>query len=124
MDYKKYARTFQRIKQGILPKNPLTVAEINEAFAKQEIQDAYGHALHSAKQPFFNGAVQYEKHSICVFSSKYTIDLIEKNIPPTERHILMDGTFKVCPYGPFNQLLILYIRKDKKVKLNKIRTAL
>lgn len=99
-----------------MPKNPKTVAEINAAFENEEIMKSYGTALNTAKTyKFFSGGFETQKHSFCVFSSEGTIELIEQNIPPADRHILLDATFQICPVGPFKQILILYIRKYRQV---------
>lgn len=57
---------------------------------------------------FFDSAVDRGTYSYCVFSSKYAIDIIEKYIVPERQHLMLDATFKVCPIGPFSQLLIFY----------------
>lgn len=116
IDFKKYERTFQRIKKGILPKNPQSVKEINEAFANEAILASYGTALQTSKKYlFFDAAIETANHSFCVLSSKATIELILEHIPPAERHMLMDGTFYICPIGPFKQILIIYIRRYHQV---------
>lgn len=72
--------------------------------------------------PFFVGCHEEknknDEHSyaFCVFKSQYTIDLMNKHMPNfEERDILLDATFKCCPFGPFNQLLLLYFRYQDKV---------
>lgn len=116
IDYNKHQRTFQRLKRGVLPENPLTVGEMNAAFAKEKIFKCYGQTLHIQNpHRFFDTAIETKDYSFSVFSSKATIELITANIPPAERHILMDATFRILPVGPFKQLLILYVRKQKQV---------
>lgn len=119
IDFKKYERTFQRIKKGSLPANPTTVAEIIAAFEKDSIMTSYGESLHVDKTyRFFDGAFEAPDHSFCVFSSKATIELVLEKMTPAERHILMDATFRIVPIGPFKQMLILYIRKNKQVSFH------
>lgn len=116
IDYAKHQRTFQRIKRGVLPKSPLTVEELNAAFGDEKIFKCYGETLHLQNNyRFFDAAIETAEYSFSVFSSKATIELIKTNIPPAERHILMDATFRIVPVGPFKQLLILYVRKQKQV---------
>lgn len=126
LDLEKIERGLQLIKKGTLPTTPETIEEINEAFAKDAVFDAYGSTLQTVdingndlqkKHIFFDGAVENKtkQFAFCVFSSKTTVQLIEKHIPPAKRHVLMDATFRVVPVGKFNQLFILYIRKNKKV---------
>lgn len=116
MDFDKKKRTLQRLKRGVLPKNPTSVEEIVAAFNDEAIAKTYGRTLHKDNNfAFYDGAIETKKYSFCVFSSKETVRLIEENIPMSEREILMDATFRIVPVGPFKQLLILYIRRYKKV---------
>lgn len=52
---------------------------------------------HVSKHPFFNGVVEAEDYSFCVFASKYIMDLIEQHIDADSRQYLFGGTFKVVP---------------------------
>lgn len=116
MSYDKCKRSLQRIKRGILPKNPLTCEDINIAFADEKVFSSYGRSLHVEENfIFFDGAVDATNYSFCVFSSKKTIALVQENFKPEEIEILMDATFRIVPVGPFKQLLILYFRVHKKV---------
>lgn len=95
--------------------------EINEAFKNPEILQCFGYTLGS-KDIFFDAAIDTGNFSFCVFSSKKMINLLNKHVPNKKLHILMDATFRTCPFGPFNQLLILYARihhQVSKKKLNK-----
>lgn len=49
-----------------------------------------------------------------MFSSRKIVRLIEE-LPPADRHILMDATFKIVPIGEFKQLLVLYARIKNEV---------
>lgn len=121
IDYKKYERTFQRIKRGVLPKNPTKIKEIVDSFNEETILKTYGHTLHmEISYKFYDGAIETDDYSFCVFSSKANIGLITENIPVASRHILMDATFKICPTGPFKQLLIIYIRKQRNVSVKNL----
>lgn len=118
IDYNSKKRTIQRLKRGILPRNPTTVDAIQKAFDDAKVMATYGHSLHVDKPfRFFDGTVETKDYSFCVFSSKATVQLIEKKIEISKREILMDATFRIVPVGPFKQLLILYIRKQKKVMI-------
>lgn len=97
------------------------MAEIIAAYEKESIMTSYGQTLHEDKTyRFFDGAFESPDHSFCVFSSKATIELVMEKMSPAERNILMDATFSICPVGPFKQILILYIRKNKQVSLANI----
>lgn len=116
IDFNKKKRTIQRLKRGVLPKNPTTVAEILAAFEDPAIFDTHGKTLHENENfPFYSGAIETDKFSYCVFSSPKTVQLVEQHIPIAKRDILMDATFRIVPVGPFKQLLIFYIRSYKKV---------
>lgn len=126
VDLKKHKRGFEKIKKGSLPSTPKNVAEIINAFEQKSVIDSYGVTLQTIdleKKPltekyrFYDVAVEEKGFSYCIFSSKVSIQLIEKHIDIDKRHILMDATFKTCPSSPFKQLLILYIRTQKKVNL-------
>lgn len=88
--------------------------------------ESYGYTLQTIdleknaltdKYAFYDCAVEESEYSYCIFSSKISIQLIEKEISIDHRHILMDATFKTVPAGPFKQLLILHIRKRKQVRV-------
>lgn len=98
-----------------LPKNPKTIEEINTLFKTQSVHQNYG----LAKRPidemapsdvqFFRGAYKVGEFSYCVFASEDIVKIIEKNIKDMERKTLFaDGTFKICPKGLFNQVLIMF----------------
>lgn len=100
--------------------------EIAEAFEESAVFETYGTSLQTKdldgndlieKYDFFDQIVENKKKtfSFCVFSSKVTLELIKRDIPIQDRHILMDATFRIVPVGPFKQLLIIYIRKHHKV---------
>lgn len=113
--FSKYERTLQKIRDASIPKNPTNCSEIKEAFADEKIMQVMGRSKHPEKSIFFDGVIDRGTHSFCVFSSKFGISLIEKHIEPERRHIMLDATFKVCPIGPFSQLLIVYAAYIGKV---------
>lgn len=114
--FTKKKRTLQRLKRGVLPKNPTSVADILSALIDKAVLDTYGKTIHeNENHKFYNGAVETSKYSFCVFSSPKTAQLMQQHIPTAERDILMDATFRIVPVGPFKQLLILYIRYNNKV---------
>lgn len=118
LDFFKYERTLQLIRSASFPKNPVTCDEISNAFQNENIMNSIGRSQHVAKEAFFNGVVQSEEYSFCVFSSKNIMNMIEKHIDVNRRHYLLDATFKVVPVGPFNQFLIFYINYIEKVKFS------
>lgn len=58
---------------------------------------------------FFKTAYECKSFPYVISSSDNIIKGIKTNIPVERRKFLMDATFTVCPLGPYNQLLIVYI---------------
>lgn len=108
LPFTKYERTLQLIRDKTIPKNPTNCGEIFNAFQDETILNTLGRSKHVDKSIFFDGVVEKNTHSFCVFSSKFAISLIQSHIEPARRHFMVDATFKVVPVGPFYQLLILY----------------
>lgn len=110
------------IRNKLLPDSPKTIEDIVAAFERPDVEKTIGSSKHSADIPFYVGCHEEknknDEHSYayCVFKSQYTIDLIKEHIPNAdERDILLDATFKCCPFGPFKQLLLLHFRYQDKV---------
>lgn len=121
-DYRLVKRGLYYIRNKLLPDSPKTIEDIVAAFERPDVEKTIGSSKHSADIPFYVGCHeeknQNDEHSFayCVFKSQYTIDLIDQHIPnKNERDILLDATFKCCPFGPFNQLLLLHFRYQDKV---------
>lgn len=64
---------------------------------------------------FFKHAHNAKSFSYVIFGSENVMDTIKQRIPVERIKILLDATFKVCPYGPFNQLLIIHIEHLNEV---------
>lgn len=116
--FDKIKKSLQRIKNGTLPVNPLTVEQINEAFKNPKILESFGNTLgeDGSKDVFFDAAVDTGEFAYSVFSSKKQIELLNEHITDDKLHVLMDATFRTCPLGPFNQLLIIYARIHHQVR--------
>lgn len=117
LKFRTVKKTLQRIKNTAIPRNPTSVHEINEAFKNPEILQHFGYTLgdDDTKDIFFDTAIDTGTFSYAVFSSKKQINSLNEYVPDKKMHILMDATFRTCPKGPFNQLLILYARIHHKV---------
>lgn len=115
VDFTLVKRGLYYIRNKSLPDSPKTIADIVSAFDNSDINTHIGTTKHTKGLPFFVGCHEEDAFAYCVFKSQYTIELMEQHIPANERDILMDSTFKCCPYGPFTQLLIIYIRYQDKV---------
>lgn len=64
---------------------------------------------------FFQHAYKSKDFEYCVFASQNIIDGIKKHIPVHRRKFLIDATFKICPYGAYNQFLIIYVEHLEEV---------
>lgn len=112
-------RNLIRIRNGIMPASPTTPQEISENFKKEEIMREYGMTISTPtteSTPFFRGVIVEHDFAYCIFASQRIIDEIN-HLPEESRHYFMDGTFKVVPFGKFNQLLIIYIEFFQKVDI-------
>lgn len=68
-----------------------------------------------SSKPFFKYAHESKDFSYCIFASDNIIDGIKERIPIERRRYLLDATFKICPYGKFNQFLIIYVEHLEEV---------
>lgn len=117
----KQERALQLIRNKSMPKNPKTADEIAKIFARSDVMSLLGNAKDGTV--FYNGSVECEDFSFCVFSSTSSIQLFVSRVQPLDRIIMMDGTFGVVPLGSFNQLLIIYsvyMEKVRKIQLGLI----
>lgn len=99
-----------------MPKSPQTPEELRISFQNDDIMKKFGMTKGENPKQFFKKLHESETFSYCIFASEKTITLMEKNINPANRHFLIDATFKVCPFGAFKQLLIIYIKYMQKVR--------
>lgn len=103
--------TCNKSRRKSLPTTPQTVAEINDAFKLNQVQQNFGMTERSADErstPFFKGAVECDSYSFCVFASNDAVKAIQENTEESKRKLYADGTFKICPVGPFKQVLIIF----------------
>lgn len=95
-----------------VPKAPETVAEIRESISRAEIYDFYCKTDHQdGREIFLDHLYDGKDFSYCIFSSKKIMQHIEQSTKPNERRYLIDGTFKVVPFGSFKQLLIIHFAR-------------
>lgn len=119
IDLGKMERSCYRYKSADLPPSPHTAAELKASFEIPEIKERFGVSLMAENEiatDFFRGVHVGDDFSYAVFASQRIIDLIEKNIVVARRKYLMDATFKICPFGEFNQLLVIYIEYIDSVR--------
>lgn len=92
------------------------MSEIREAFNRSEIFNVYCQSNHeNNREIFFDQLFEGLDFSYCIFSSKKIIELIEVKIDESERHYLIDGTFKVGPFGCFSHLMVIHVAKFEAV---------
>lgn len=113
-NFYKMQRNLRRIRNVAMPKAPTTPQQIIEDFAKANIMQEFGMTQNGTD--FYRTTQIEQQFSYCIFASKNIIDEIEK-IPEGRRNFYMDGTFKVVPFGDFNQLLIIYTEFFQKVPI-------
>lgn len=110
----KHERALQLIRNKAIPENPKTADEIAKIFTRDDIMNLLGNTKDGSI--LYDGAMECDDFSFCVFSSKSSIELFVSHVRPLDRIIMMDGTFAVVPIGSFNQLLILYAVYMEKVR--------
>lgn len=110
--YEDHERCLQQNRNHGVPKAPETVDEIREAISRSEIYDLYCKTDHQdGREIFLDHLYEGKDFSYCIFSSKKIIQHIEATTQPNERRYLIDGTFKVVPFGSFKQLLIIHFAR-------------
>lgn len=102
-----------RHKNKKYPKDPRSVEGIRNKFLKQSIIEEYGYNLEK-DEVFYIDTVVEKNYAFTVFASKFVIDFIEKNIQPSERSYLMDGTFDSLP-NAYYQLIVISIEHQNDV---------
>lgn len=120
LDIQSMQRTLYRHKSSLLPPSPQTAADVQARFEENDVMQKYGRTLTNENElasDFYRGVHIGETFSFVVFASQKIVDAIVRNIPVEQRKYLMDATFKICPFGNFTQLLIIYIEYVESVLL-------
>lgn len=107
--FSKIERSLRLIRSEVFPRPPKTIQEVIAAFNMKTIMDSFGSSYYDKPTPFFKTAFHCEEFAYCIFSSDNIVNMIQRHIAPIRRHFLIDATFKVCPFGEFYQLLIIYV---------------
>lgn len=123
VSYSSMERNLQYIKNKTLPASPNTVEGVRLLFAKEDIMRDFGYTKHADSKPFLKKIFEGSAFSYCVFASDNVIAGLDK-IEVSRRNFLMDATFKVCPYGDFKQLLVIYVEYMDKVIQQNFRNIL
>lgn len=120
LTFEEVQRTLQNIRKETMPPPPKTVDEINAVFSIKEVMDEYGYSKFNSAEnqlPFFHHAYTCDQFAYCIFASLSIIQMMVDSIPESARILLLDATFKVVPFGEFNQLLIIHVEYLEKVIL-------
>lgn len=101
----------------------MTCEEIIEAYKNENVMANYGKTLQNQTDAdalpsteFFKTAFKCKGFSYVVFASQNIVDSLER-IEAKKRNFLMDATFKVCPYGIYNQLLVIHVEHLSEVNI-------
>lgn len=107
-----------KARRGALPKDPKNVNELNALMETPHVRENYGktkrhepkegEAPKSEKTAFFRYAFECNDFSYCIFAAEDIVSIMETKTVRSERTLFADGTFKICPVGQFNQVLILF----------------
>lgn len=113
VDFRRMERNLRRLKTKVFPKSPMSGA----AFNRTVVMDAFGYSRigEPCSKTFFKGTVWKNTEGCAVFASDAIIALIEENIPVGTRIYAMDATFRIVPCGCFKQLLIIYVRYQRRM---------
>lgn len=120
-NFYKMERHLFRLRRGAMPASPRNATDISESFANEDIMKEYGMTKtigNVESTPFYRTCFTSPSFSYCVFASQRIIDVIQSHLPPNQRDYYLDGTFKVVPFGEFNQLIIVHIEFYSKVFLS------
>lgn len=104
-------RNLRRLQYKVFPKQPETCNEITTNYTLDNVNKLFAYTIGDNLFLFYKGLHEDKSRgfAFCVFASDNIINLINEHISIAERNYLMDATFKVCPVGPFAQLLIIYL---------------
>lgn len=106
IDFYSVERNLQIIRNKSLPKNPICCDDISKIFEREDIVEILGKSKKG--DIFYNGCMETNGFSFCVFSSYISIQTFESRVKFGERTYMMDGTFDSVPMGTFNQLFVIY----------------
>lgn len=116
-DFSAVRRNLYRIRAQTMPNAPKTPKEIVAAYQNDVIMKEYGMTVASGgveSAAFYRNVVSENAFAYCIFASPTIIEKIAA-LPIENRHYLMDATFRVVPYGDFNQLLVVHATFMEKV---------
>lgn len=109
-------KTLERKKNPRHPKRPSSLAEFRNEILKPDLMSQYGYTSDGDFR-FYIDTVLNKDYEFTVFGSQYTIEFIQKNIPPESRRYIMDGTFDKIPKY-FYQLLIIAVEYQNDVSIS------
>lgn len=107
-------RNLYKIHKDVMPVAPKTPGEVLKMFGMEHIMNTYGKSLDEG-HIFYVDTVIEEDFSYTIFKSKGICNIIDR-LPKAQRKFLLDGTFKSCPRGSYDQLLIIYLEYYNHVR--------
>lgn len=115
LNYKSMERNLLKIRSKVFPQNPQTYEAVKNAMQSENILKTFGYTKGPSPKLFFKGIFKASDENsennecYCIFASDDIMQLIHENIDVHRRQYFTDATFKVCPLGLFNQLLMIYV---------------
>lgn len=100
------------LRSKTLPAPPKNSKEIIEKFNDAEVLKQYGTTNRDEvgnRSLFYKHAYHCDDFQYCIFASDDIINDIENNIAPESRIYMIDGTFKITPFGDFVQVVIVSV---------------
>lgn len=82
---------------------------------QEHILKEYGSNL-EGNEDFYIATVVMDEFAFTILASKFVFDFIDKNIEPSSRSYLMDGTFDSIP-NAYYQLLVISIEYNNDVSI-------
>lgn len=108
IQFARMERNLYKLRQNVMPSSPQTPEEILNMFGTENIMNMYGKSLNG--EPFFVDTIIDKDYSYTIFKSDGICEFI-KTLPNSQKKYMLDGTFKSCPLGRYNQLLISLIMR-------------
>lgn len=115
MNFHRIKQTLTRHKNKTYPKDPGSIDGIREKFMQEHILKEYGSNL-EGNEDFYIATVVMDDFAFTILASKFVFDFIDKNIEPSSRSYLMDGTFDSIP-NAYYQLLVISIEYNNDVSI-------
>lgn len=104
MQFGKMRRSLNQNRRRGLPGNPRTVQEVKAYFENEIVISRLLHNDRHSSSPFYKCTVITDDFSYTIFGSDSILSRLQQ-----QQQYLIDGTFKIVPAGPFEQLLTISV---------------